>query len=295
TVTANGFDFSGVSAGIGSEFLGVHGEDFPGLIDDVRVYNRALSADEIKRLYNLGGTFTVNKSQSTGTLKDGLVGHWTFDEKDMPNDQTAGDASGQGNNGTLTNDPVRAIGRIGQALNFDGNNDYVNLGTRIGPDNLPVTISGWINTTNVSASEGIFSTDKTQASAHNHTGIWFNISQFTAGVIDVSFGADTNCGPSGRRTKTGTTVLSANQWYHVAAVVGGATDMSLYINGVDDGGTYAGTGGSIVYSGNVGSVGKITNCADGTDIAFSGLIDDVRVYNRALSKDEIKRLYNMGR
>jgi hypothetical protein len=55
-------------------------------LDDVRIYNRALSADEIKRLYNLGGTVKLNTSQNlnnNNSLQNGLVGWWTFDGKDM--------------------------------------------------------------------------------------------------------------------------------------------------------------------------------------------------------------------
>ena len=66
------------------------------------------------------------------TLEQGLIGHWTFDGKDTPwSSATAGtaiDRSGNGNNGTLTN-MTRAgsptIGKLGQALNFNGINDYV--------------------------------------------------------------------------------------------------------------------------------------------------------------------------
>ena len=60
-------------------------------------------------------------------LTNGLVGSWTFDGPDIAVD-TAYDRSGNANNGTLTNGPVRTEGKIGQALNFDGVNDYVDLG-----------------------------------------------------------------------------------------------------------------------------------------------------------------------
>ncbi len=48
THTADGFS-DGIGGGVGAE------SDFKGLIDDVRIYNRALTADEIKRLYQIGG------------------------------------------------------------------------------------------------------------------------------------------------------------------------------------------------------------------------------------------------
>ena len=70
----------------------------------------------------------INRPLAIG-LNQGLVGHWTFDQKDMKSNNLAYDVSGQGNTGTLTNGPVRAIGRIGQALNFDGVDDRVGVGS----------------------------------------------------------------------------------------------------------------------------------------------------------------------
>src|SRR5437867_1258430 len=59
-------------------------------------------------------------------LNSGLVGWWTFDGKDVAG-VTAYDRSGNANSGTLTNGPTKTIGKIGQALNFDGTDDYVQL------------------------------------------------------------------------------------------------------------------------------------------------------------------------
>jgi len=74
----------------------------------------------------MGATTKINVSR-TDTLTNGLVGSWTFDGPDMAVD-TAFDRSGNANNGTLTGGPVRTEGKIGQALNFDGVDDYVDLG-----------------------------------------------------------------------------------------------------------------------------------------------------------------------
>ena len=73
---------------------------FNGIIDGVRIYNRTLSADKIVRLYKIGGTFKADTTISNDSLTQGLVGHWTFDGKDMSGVQ-AYDRSGHGNWGTL--------------------------------------------------------------------------------------------------------------------------------------------------------------------------------------------------
>jgi len=62
--------------------------------------------------------------------------------------------------------------------------------------------------------------------------------------------------------------------------------MDLYVNGVDDGGSYSGTGGSLSYSTGSSFIGG----RGGSTMLFDGAIDDVRVYNRALSGEEIQGL-----
>jgi len=107
------------------EFGRVSSTYFSGSLDEVRIYNRALSAQEVKRLYNMGGTLHVGASQNQ-KITNGLVGLWSFDQADLAG-TVAYDRSGNANNGTLTNSPTRTIGKIGQGLDFDGLYDRVTL------------------------------------------------------------------------------------------------------------------------------------------------------------------------
>src|SRR3989344_6072649 len=116
---------------IGSAVSGASG--FNGLLDDLRIYNRALSATEITQLYNVGQA-KIAKTQSPAPcgsgapLSCGLVGHWTFDGKDTPG--RANDISGQGNHGNLvamSTSTSRVPGKIGQAFKFDGVNDVISV------------------------------------------------------------------------------------------------------------------------------------------------------------------------
>jgi hypothetical protein len=95
-----------------------------GQIDEVRIYNRALSAAEIRMLYNRGGP----------------VGHWKFDEG---TGTTAFDSVGS-NDGTLTSmtDADWVAGKHGTALDFDGSNDYVDVSSFTHQTNF--TYSTWI-------------------------------------------------------------------------------------------------------------------------------------------------------
>ena len=99
---------------------------FLGTLDEVRVYNRALSSDEVKTIYRSGRTL-VNASQ-TDLLKNGLVGMWSFDGKFLLRGKAL-DTSGLNNDGILTNGPAPAAGKGGQALNFDGGDDQGNVGS----------------------------------------------------------------------------------------------------------------------------------------------------------------------
>jgi hypothetical protein len=102
---------------------------FGGVLDDLRIYNRALSAGEVMQLYKLG-TATIGHSNEK-FMTNGLVGYWTFDGSATNfRTNTTADLSGNGNTGTLVNmstttSPV--AGKIGQALTFNNTSQYVNV------------------------------------------------------------------------------------------------------------------------------------------------------------------------
>ncbi len=141
TGTAMVIGAQGPTPGLASTF-------FQGSMDEARIYNRALSAGEITRLYRIGATLHVNTQINNDSLKNGLVGWWTFDGADVRG-TVAYDKSGQNNNGALTNGPAPTFGKLGQALNFDGTDDYVDIGVSSVGNLLngaqKVTITGWFN------------------------------------------------------------------------------------------------------------------------------------------------------
>ena len=90
-------------------------------------------------------SFTISRPPTNNL---GLVGHWTFDGKNVVNG-VALDSSGNGNNGNLINiatSTFYSYGKIGQGFNFDGTNDYINLGNNVSlAPSGAITIVGWIN------------------------------------------------------------------------------------------------------------------------------------------------------
>src|SRR3989344_3092088 len=259
-----------------------------GKIDDVRVYNRALSADEIKRLYKIGGTLKISETISNDSLKKGLVGHWSFDGNDMAG-VTAYDRSGNNNNGTLTNGPVRVKGKIGQGLSFDGVDDYVSVGDNDSLDITgSITVATWVRATSFGVG---FNEERL---VFKGTGV-STANIYTLGIADskamfslhlAGFGASDCLGNS--PCIVSNTTLVTGRWYHVAGTYDGAT-IRIYVDG------QLGGSQSVVSTGTADANPVLFGSrSDGQD-SLTGFLDDVRLYNRALTPAEIKRLYNMGR
>ncbi len=173
----------------------------------------------------------------------------------------------------------------GTSLTFGGVafGTTVNLGTSalLKPP-LPISFSLWLwkaasysSVTNDACfnNDGIFGPT-------NYSGV--GLEDGGSSTVEIDFGDGT---AFGRRSKVGTTSLSLQTWYHIVGVLRGATDMSIYVNGVDDGGSYSGTGGALAYTGQAATIGKY-----GTHY-FNGQIEGFRLYNRGLSDKEAQWLY----
>jgi len=259
--------------------------EFEGLVDDVRVYNRGLSAAEIDQLFDQTSakmnTSVTNALTGPGS---GLVGWWTFDGPDMVGG-TVMDRSGRGNHGDMENmatSSAYAIGRMGQALNFDGNNDGVYFPVSsplLSPGTGDFTVTAWAYL------KGPFE------SSHVYSDIG------TAGSVSLSFGtlARGSCNYSDGTNNSNATGavngFTTGRWYHVACVKKG-TMAYLYRDGELDGSTDNPSLGSVNANGVWQPV--IGSYVTGANV-LPGSIDDVRIYNRALSPDEIRKLYNQAK
>ncbi|MFA6077782.1 MAG: LamG domain-containing protein [Candidatus Paceibacterota bacterium] len=249
---------------------------FAGKLDDFRIYNRALAVSEILDLYKSGGQSILNASRNN-VLTRGLVGLWSFDGKDMNwRTNKALDRSGNGNDGTLvgmstTSSPV--IGKIGQGMKFNGNGQYITTA----PISLPkFTVAAWVNPSGNQTGYSAVVSDQ-YPSYVNY------VIAFTSGTTNV-YGGIYNAG----WYQTGASTLPINKWTHVSITFDNNI-LTLYINGASTTSVYAPI--TPQSSGTGINIGKRWDLPD----YFSGLIDDVRIYNRALSATELKQLYNMGR
>ncbi len=215
---------------------------------------------------NADGSVTPGGLWRFGTGR--LVGWWTLDETAGT---TVADASGNGHTGTLAGDPNWTQGRIDGALEFDGEGDYVDLGTAADFDVVDrTTVCAWVKV-------NAFTVDWQTIIAKGDTAWRLSRDQGN----NLHFGC-TGLWPEWVR---GSADVNDGQWHHVAGVYDG-TELRLYIDGTLD--ASAKTSGSInintypVYiGGNAEQPGR----------EWNGLIDDVRLYNYALSDTEIEALH----
>lgn len=252
---------------------------FTGNIDDARIYNRALSADEVGQLYRLNSPTGVDT---------GLKGYWSFNAPDMAS-TTAYDRSGAGNTGTLTNGPAITEGKLGQALDYDGADDYITIPdspTLEALDTEDMTLTGWFYRDTFTTDDVIISKRLSFAAAHAAHVVYIDDATDKL-VFETSDGTDEY------QLESVSTFTSAG-WYHFAVVwdQDSSENSEIFIDGIDNNATDTGT---------IGNIGSATNSSplsigaqsDG-DSTFDGKIDEVRSYERTLTAAEIKGLYDTG-
>ncbi len=219
--------------------------------------------------------FAVDGSESFISIlmqpDNGLVGYWKFDDG---SGSSAADSSGNSNTGTLINGPTWTTGKIDGALNFDGVDDAVQIGT----GNLNIsggTIAFWAYAESFSGTAQYLFGHATQP--------WANRIQLytddSSGNLDLGLGDSHNLNSIQN--------LNTDTWYHITLTWNG-TNYVVYIDGqARANSTYTGLSTFEGYA----DIGNNGNSSD-RSAAFDGMIDDVRVYNRALNAAEVLELYN---
>jgi len=215
----------------------------------------------------------------------GLVGWWTMNEGSGT--ASTADLSGFANTGFLTNSPAWTNGVVGSGLRLNGTNQLVASGTPTPV--LPFSASAWVSFSVTNATQWVLS--KTDFGANKrswHFG-WAN-----SGVWN--FGASTN-GLTPSINYTWSYGLPTNVWLHLVFVYNdaAANKVNVFVNGAvlpaptkvaDTGGTPFDSGLSLFIGASLSS-GAISSPLNGT-------IDDVRIYSRALTAEEVRMLYNGG-
>jgi len=304
-----------------------------GLIDEVKLYNSSLSAEQVLEIYNNESSifgeqanYTIvsfNETLTTenqvnvsfnfyerlqGTNLSQIFGEWNYtdnyDESDPDlmfdmhfdnrtdlgeNDTYFLDSSSYGINGTLDgNGIVNVAGKYHTGITFDGTTDAVLLGSPASLQIEIITISTWfkLNGDYISTQAIVGNYEDNNPGGDNSK------YSLVYGRTDNKF--DFYCGtesPGYCAVSTGS--ISDDDWHHITATRTGSTnnwEVKFYIDGVLDS-----TTSSITVDPNVGtyptSIGKFGDFSGST---FNGQLDDVKIYNRSLTAQEVSELYLKG-
>ncbi len=215
-------------------------------------------------------------------VKADCVAGWAFNEG--TGTSTAVAKGSITNNGTLTHGPTWTTGIRGNAIQFDGSDDYVNTSQSSTFNLTSYTISAWVNTTNTAGYQDIF---ENGGSAYNAGGYALTIDRDIGGFAAVDCFTINATGGQYQQVQ-GTTNMSShkNEWHHLVCSFDGTTTR-LYVDGVQEGSdtTPVITMVTPPFATHIGAIAENSQY-------FTGRIDEVALYNRSLADYEIARLYS---
>ncbi|MCK5450103.1 BspA family leucine-rich repeat surface protein, partial [Candidatus Pacearchaeota archaeon] len=247
----------------------------PTLVNDTSTTNTSIEInvsinetylDEVKWNWN-GTNYTI--------FNDSLVLMMNFDNVSAlgENDTLVVDISGRGNNGMVVGgNTTTADGKYQRAMMFDGDNDYVDL------PNI-VLSNSWTMETWIKRSAG--SDTKTIIDLNDGTNIcYLRVGEFTANAPSFVCSGNLQISPS-------TPDISDGKWHHVVGIRDGS-DAYMYVDGTEAGSDS--TFSTSSFTSTQSQIGR--ELWGGTQyFPWDGFIDEVRIYNRSLSADEVSQMY----
>jgi len=226
-------------------------------------------------------------SAAVADLKGGLLGYWNLDEASA---KTASDSSGNGNHATLKGNGLTWKpngGKIGGALEFDGGGDAVedDNGAKYINGLTAFTISVWVKSAETNSDRG-FIDGRDPGGDDTVLSLRYDAAGFEAGGANVIKAGITTTGGV-QRLESSNDVQTTN-WQHLALTWSSDNELALYIDGALDTPTF----NSPVTKGKMTGATKLVIGKGEKDAArsWSGLLDDVRIYDRVLDDGEIEDL-----
>jgi len=200
----------------------------------------------------------------------------------LPFNGDASDASGSGNHGTvygatLTDDKD---GNLDSAYRFDGSDDYIEIPDNAVLDSMSeLSVCLWVNIASKSAWDYILSKNNNLFSSSS-----YGISLDNSVDETIGFSIRTSSGTAAAITNN---PQNLNQWYHICGVYD-SSEVSIWENGIKqtDTGTNTGLITATSYPVRIGMAENSLN--------FNGIIDDVRIYTKTLSQEEILTIYGQN-
>jgi len=293
---------------------GVNTWYFNGLIDEVKVYPFALTADDVKTEYNRGSALKMGSVSDTSGLSGGSiasnsasaaycipgdtascnspVGEWKFDDH---TGTYANDTSGNNNNGSLGGGTAGYMPtwqsssscHSGSCLKFDGTDDYIDMGNgaSLSPTANGITVEAWVYRT--ATLTGGYRWDIVAKSGWCGGSYSMGIDSPTNNVEDYVTVNGSCVGMDG-------SLFPMNQWVHEVMTAKAGGKLIAYINGIDVAETSLAAG---TLNDNSNSL-KINGYSFGQDVNpanLQGMIDNVTIYNYARTPAQIAWDYNRGK
>lgn len=264
--------YAGTAGGlrIGARTVTGYEDFFNGLIDEVEIFNRVLSASEIAAIYNAG---SAGKCRSCATPPSGMVSWWRAEDN-------AVDIVG-GNNGTLQNGATYSTGKVGQAFSFDGVNDYIALPAGFADFTSGFTVALWANPT----ASGSWARFIDLGNGQANDNILFD-RRTTSN--DLAFEVYDGAGNSTGMAYT-VDAITNNEWHHYAATLDASGKVKMYKDGLP----------LVMAADTTGVPNNVTRVNNyigksnwSYDAFYAGSMDEVQIFNRALSANEIAAIYN---
>lgn len=228
------------------------------------------------------GNLALSADSTFTTLGGGsdLIAHWKLDEG---SGSVTADSSGNGHTGSLVGGAAWTPGRIGQAVVLDGVDDHVSAAHAADENAFPLTVAVWFKTTTTTGARGVV--NKYRASSFNGYQVFLkngNVCAWYVRDLNNSIYDGTNCLFSVPGFNDGL-------WHHAAFVVD-ASGGTLYVDGTARGQrAWTGTPGPVTTLEPV-HLGHYPGATAGTEF-LPGAVDDVRLYNRALTAAEVAQLH----
>lgn len=222
-------------------------------------------------------------------VKDGLVSYWSFDAADVKGD-TVIDLVG-GNDGIIIGAPQHVSGKFGKAFEFGGDPDAIDVaspgnGSLDFGDDQDFTMMAWIKVEKPPELDGGQSTIISKGDGGNNARILWKI---ITTQLNVTIANEAGGGP--KLVLASTNDVVDGKWHHVLFVSDRSDTTRIYIDSKLDaeGGV---TQGTDITTESPLFIGASVRIGETTRRYFEGLIDEVAIYNRVLTENEIERNYN---